>query len=452
MDDQRPPLPPHSLDAEESTLGSMLIDSECVPEVMSVVKPKDFFRDKNMWVMMACLRLWKKREAINQITVGHELQKSGHLEPCGGSEYLSNLIYNVPTSVHAKHYAGIVKRLSTMRDLIEAGDKISKMGYNGDSDNPGEQISEAVSILLKISSTSDATKGYTSMAQIASDLFDDADSLFSREFSRGMSTGFKKLDRSFGGFLAGRQYIIASRPGIGKTSLMCEMARRIGEAGTKVGIVSLEMTKDELGQKMACAIARLNEQSLRCGLMDNSITMEQESEYRDSYQFGLDRVNELPIFIDDDPRQTSLEIEARAMALKQRHGVDVIFIDHLSLTADKVGKGESDVKRLDQITQNFKIMAKTMQVPVIALCQLNRNLEYREDKMPRMSDLRASGGIEQNADVVLGLYRPSYYYEDCDDPNMLKVLHLKNRKGLAGGGFGVSLDFDMATGRITEME
>ncbi len=423
MTDDR--MPPYDLDAEEVVLGSVLIDSGAMSVVAPIVTHDDFFRDKNRWVMTACENLFRRGEPINQTLLSHELSRNGELEKLGGSAYLSNLVLNVPTSVHAEYYAKIVKRLSTMRRLIGAADKIANMGYEASPDIDNT-LSEAQQLLLGLASTNGT--GFRGFADISGDAIDYVGELFEKKFMIGTTTGFSSVDRAIGGYRKGNLYLEAARSGMGKTQFMMQSAVRIAKKGHGVGICSLEMTETELMMRIAFPAAGIDEQDLRVKMMTNQLDMEQADKYKTSLINEVGQTHELPIWIDDAPGQTTWQIQARLMALMNAHSIDVLFVDHLALTSDN--QKEKNVKRLDDISYRFKCIAKENHIPVVALCQLNRQPEYRPDKRPILADLRDSGGLEQNADVVLMLYRDEVYNpKTTETPNTLEVLYRKNRQG-----------------------
>ena len=442
MDDLREP--PYDLESEEAVLGSILIDPGAMYVVAPTVTHEDFYREKHRWVMKACESLFRRGEPVNQTLLGSELKRTGELEKLGGADYINGIVLNATTSVHADYYAKVVKRLSTMRGLIGAAEKIADMGYEASPDID-TTLSEAQQLLLGLSSSSGG--GFRRFSDISGGAIEYVGELFEKRFMVGTTTGFASVDRAIGGYRKGNLYLVAARSGMGKTQYMMQSAARIAKKGHGVGICSLEMTETELMMRVAYPSAGISEQDLRVQMMTNQLGMEEEDEKRTLLINEVGKSHELPIWVDDSPGQTTWQIQARLMALMNAHPIDVLFVDHLSLASDN--QKEKNVKRLDDISYRFKCIAKEKDIPVVAMCQLNRQPEYRPDKRPMLSDLRDSGGLEQNSDVVLMLYRDEVYNKDTESPNTLEILYRKNRQG--SPKTNSFLRYMAGTGEIKEM-
>lgn len=440
-------IPPYNLDGEEAVLGSILIDPEAAATVFTLLKPSDFYRDKYQWIYESALTLFNRSEPVNSITVQQELRRTGRDVAMAA---LSEIINNTPTSVHAEHYSGVVKNLALLRHLIATTEVLQAKAYTSPPD-AGKLATEGIQELLAITQGQRTNKGFQPIREIADTLFTEVEALFEKQMMRGITTGFRLLDRATGGLVPGWMYVIAGRPSMGKTQCACEMARRMAVAGHAVGIVSLEDTKVEVADRMACAFANISQQRLRLDLNQNALTMEMRDEFMAAYIKGIGHIYDLPILIDDNVGQTVAQIRAKMIAQQQRGPLAVVFIDHMSLAADQ---GENDVKRLDKISQGIRDCGKELNIPTVVLCQINRAVESRENRRPTLSDLRGSGALEQNANVVMGLYREAYYEPDkeIDDRpgqwEQLEIIWLKNKRGARGQS--TFLKYNPGTGKIEE--
>lgn len=438
---------PHDLDAEEAVLGSLLLDSESMTQIADMLKPSDFYRDKNQWVYDACLAVKSRREAINQITVGHEIEARGRTEALGGIAYLSNLIQNTPTSVHVKHYAGIVLSTSRQRALIALGQQISDIGYTTSDIDSG--ASQALSLALRFNTSASKDEGLVHISQCTSAAWENMlDLIHGNRLMPGITTGFKRLDRAIGGWEKGMYYVVMGRPSIGKSQFMiCSALAATPE--NPVGIFSLEMTKSQITTRLAYMLAGENKDEVEQWLYDTQFVKEEseagkrikkrKTEIEEAVTDAIVIVNEMPIYIDDRATLTTANITARIEKKKAERNLGVVFIDHLGKANDS---GNNLYEKTTFISGRLAQLAKDCNIPVVALCQLNRESESKDrraDRRPRLSDARDTGAIEQDARVVLGLYRDDYYTETDENftriyqnNDLLQVIVLKANERKAG--------------------
>jgi len=398
-------LPPHDVDAEEATLGSLLIDPEAIFKVATFLKKEDFFVDINQWVYQACLSLYQRpqREAINQITVAHELMQEGLLEQAGGVAYLSHLISIVPTSLHIEHYAEIVSRMATMRRLIDAAGEIATIGYNADSDIDGS-LNKAEDILFKVK-TRRSTQDFVTIREALGQYFDNA----SRETALqageipNILTGFTALDDFLGGLQRSDLIVLAARPSVGKTSLALNIARNAAiNQQACVTFFSLEMSRESVVQRCLASESEVDLKKIR------SRDFNGQDEIKIVKASGI--LSEAPIYIDDSPQMRIMDIRSKARRLWLEHGINLIIIDYLQLIQGE-DKKQNRVQTITEITGSLKMLARELNVPVLVMSQLNRAVEGRTSHIPQLSDLRESGSIEQDADVVLFINRDEMNYK-----------------------------------------
>jgi len=399
-------LPPYDIDAEESVNGSLLIDGRAIYNIAVLLQPGDFYSEQNRWIYNACLSLYQRNEAINQITVAQELERQARLEKCGGAAYLSHLISVVPTSLDIEHYARIVYRLSIMRQLISAAERIADIGYQADPDVT-TSLSKAEDVLFQLRHE----RGSLDFVHIKQVL----DKYFEVPPTPGVEgyqpiphalAGLSGLDDFLGGFQRSDLIIIAGRPSMGKTSLALSIARNAAvQQRATVALFSLEMAREALVQRLLSSEARVNSRHIRLGLNT------EEEERRIMEATGV--LSEAPIYIDDFPQLRVAEMRGKARRLHYEQGIDLIIVDYLQLMQ---GDGrENRVQEISYISRSLKALARELNVPVIAVSQLSRAPEWRASHIPLLSDLRESGSIEQDADVVIFIYRDEIYYKTEDE-------------------------------------
>jgi len=397
-------LPPHDTDAEEAVIASLLVDPEAIYKVAPRLRPEDFFREKNAWVYEACRALWDRSESINQITVSHELARRGRLEDVGGMAYLSRLITELPTPVGVEHYAAIVQSDATYRRLISAAGQIARMAHQGgaDVDQLAGILGEAERLIAEVRSDGtlrdfvhirELLAGYLESAQAGVGAI--APSL------TGVTTGFMDLDTALGGMKRGDLIIVAARPGLGKTSLVLNFAKNASARQTaRVAFFSIEMAAEQLVQRLVAMESGVDSTRLAFGNHTD------RDERLISHALGV--LAEMPIYFDDSAGLTVAEMRAKARRLQLEHGLDLIFVDYLQLMHSGV-RSENRVQEVSYITRSLKQLARDLDVPVVACSQLSRAAETRANNIPQLSDLRESGSIEQDADVVMFIYRESAY-------------------------------------------
>jgi len=395
---------PQDVEAEEAVNGSLLIDPDSILKVVGLLNADDFFSETNRYIYEACFSLYQRNDAINQITVAHELLNQNKLEYIGGAGYLSHLISIVPTSLHIEYYAQIVSRLAIMRRLIAAAGQISAIGYNAGPD-VDESLSKAEDLLFQVRRGHDSRE-FSSIRDILSIYFDGSDtSVESTEKNEGhVLTGFSGIDSILGGFYKSDLIILAARPSLGKTSLALNIARNAAiNQGACVAVFSLEMSKESVVQRFLSSESGVDAQYIRLRRFNES------DEAKIMEASGL--LSESSIYIDDSPQIQAIDIRSKAKRLQFEHSIDLVIIDYIQLISGS-GRSENRVQELSKITRSLKIMARDLNVPVLALSQLSRAVEWRPKQRPQLSDLRESGTIEQDADIVCFIYREDKVYNE----------------------------------------
>jgi replicative DNA helicase len=424
-------LPPHDPDAEEAVVGSLLIDGEAINRVAPLVKPEDFYRERNRWCFEACQSLYRRGDAIDQISVARELSLRERLNEVGGPAYLSHLIGNTPTTVHIEHFARIVNQTATMRRLIEAAGEIASIGY-GDTAEVEDAMQQAEELLFRVRNTA-VHRDFVSIREVLDQFLEDSASLGALE--RGTApipTGFQDLDNALGGLQRGDLFILAARPAIGKSTLAMNIARNAAGRGAVVAVLSLEMSREQLAIRLLSAEAEIDSYRLRIGLVSEIQTQHMMS--------AVGELSDLAIYIDDSPSQTVLDMRSKVRRLHTNRAVDLIIIDYLQLIAGRAEhRNENRVQELSEITRQLKALARDLNVPLIAISQLSRSIEQRPDHHPQLSDLRESGSIEQDADVVAFIHREDTYTTEEQwnerhpteqyPENQVQLIIAKNRHG-----------------------
>ncbi|GAB2716982.1 replicative DNA helicase [Paenibacillus thermoaerophilus] len=416
-------VPPQNLEAEQAVLGAILIDAEVLPVVAEKLGPEDFYRTAHQRIMEAMLELHQEDEPVDLITLTARLQDKQQLEDIGGVSYLAKLANAVPTSANVEYYASIVEEKSLLRRLIRTATQIVSNGY-ASTDDVGELISDAEKRIMELSNRRSGT-GFVSIRDVLMEVFDKVEMLYNQKGgTTGIPSGFHDLDRMTSGFQRSDLIIVAARPSVGKTAFALNIAQNVGvRAKQTVAIFSLEMGAAQLVNRMICAEGNIDAGRLRTGYL------EQEDWERLTMAIGT--LSESNIYIDDSPSVTVYDIRNKCRRLKQEKGLGMIVIDYLQLIAGR-GKSDNRQQEVSEISRMLKQIARELDVPVIALSQLSRGVEQRQDKRPMMSDLRESGSIEQDADIVAFLYRDDYYDKETEKKNIIEIIIAKQRNGPVG--------------------
>jgi len=423
-------IPPQNIDSEKALLGSIMLRPEGFIEVSDIVTENSFYVEKHRLIFRAMFELFGKKEPIDLLSLSSRLKEKKLLDQVGGNTYLSELTNSVPSSSNLKHYAEIVQRKQILRSLIEAADHISELGYDEDIELE-ELLDKAEKKIFSVTTFSTA-RDYINIKDTLEEAWDRLDKLHkSTGEMRGIPTGFKDLDEKLSGLQKSDLIILAARPSMGKTSLALDIARQTAiNHNTPVCIFSLEMSSQQLVDRMLAAESRVDAWKLRTG----KLSVDSEfSKLRDS----LDKLAKAPIFIDDQASNTIMKMRSVARRVKREHGLGLIVVDYLQLMVTNKNY-DSMVNQVTEISRSLKALAREINVPVLALSQLSRAVEQRRDK-PRLSDLRDSGSIEQDADVVMFIHRDDKYNENSDKPNVAEILIEKHRNGPTGK---VELYFD----------
>ena len=431
-------LLPHSVEAEESVIGALLIDNEAFPKITGIVTAEDFYVTKNRWCFEACLALFDRSEAINQVTVAEDLVLRERLEEIGGTSYLAHLVRTVPTTVHVEHYAGIVQRTSIMRRLIRTADEIAAIGYEGDADSDAA-LSKAEDLLYRVR-TAQSTRDFIHLRDILNEYMEQSASLQSSQDTHlsPIATGFPDLDKLLGGGLQRSDLaIIAARPSLGKSTLAFNIARNAAanpEQMARVAVFSLEMSAQQIGIRLLASEANVNSHRMRIGLLTEKEMQEEVT--------ANGFLSDLPIYIDETPFQRIVEMRSKITRLHNEEPIDLLIVDYIQLIAGSSGRSENRVMDMGEISRSLKSIARELDVPVLALSQLSRAPEQRLNHRPLLSDLRESGSIEQDADVVAFIYREDKYVtrEEWDKrspsnpypSNVAELIVAKHRNGPTG--------------------
>ena len=424
-------LPPHDTDAEEAVIGSLLIDGDAINRIATVVAGNDFYRERNRWCYEACRSLYERGDAINQLTVSHELSLTERLEGVGGPAYLSHLVAMVPTSVHIEHYARLVNRTATMRRLIDAAGDIAAIGY-ADAADVDQAITQAEDAVFKVRGTS-AVRDFVTLRQVLDEYLEETAALegSTDKSLQPVNAGFTDIDAALGGLQRGDLVIIAARPSLGKSTLAMNIARNAARQGATSAVFSLEMSRDQLALRLLCAEAEVVSHRLRIGLLTDA----ESARVMES----IGELSDLPLYMDDSAIQTVPQMRSKLRRLHTERGVDLVIVDYLQLMSGSSSRGENRVSELGEITRSLKAVARDLNVPVIAISQLSRAIEQRPDHRPMLSDLRESGSIEQDADVVAFIHREDKYTDletwEQRNPtkpypeNLAQIVIAKNRHG-----------------------
>lgn len=417
-------IPPQSIEAEQSVLGSLLLDKEAVLKVSDFLRPDDFYRDDHAEIYRSILKLYEKRKPVDVVTLSDTLEKDKKLKMVGGASYLATLVNGVPTSANIVTYAQIIQQKSTLRRLISAATTIAELGYD-ESTEMENLLDKAESALFTVSQKY-VKQYFTPIRDVLAESFERIDKLHKdKGVLRGISTGFKDLDNLLAGLQNSDLLILAARPSIGKSSLALNFAERAAcDQKVPTAIFSLEMSKEQVIDRLLCLRGNVDSWKLRTGNLDD--------EDFGKLNYAMGSLSEAPIYIDDTPMINVMEIRTKCRRLQSEHGLGFIVIDYMQLIQGSTRASDSRVQEVSEISRGLKGLARELNVPVLALSQLSRSVEHRPDKRPMLSDLRESGSIEQDADVVMFIYRDDYYDHDTEDKNIAEILVRKHRNGPTG--------------------
>lgn len=413
--------PPQDIAAEQSVLGGMLLSKDAIADVAEVIRGTDFYRPAHEMVFDAVLDLYARGEPADAVTVSAELAKRGEIGRIGGAPYLHTLISSVPTAANAGYYARIVRERSVLRRLVDAGTRIAQLGYATDGGDVDELVNAAQAEVYAVTERR-ASEDYLPLRDVINATMEEIDAASNRgEGLVGVPTGFADLDRLTNGLHPGQMIIVAARPAIGKSTLGLDVCRAAAIKHQQTSVIfSLEMSRTEITMRLLSAESGVLLQNMRKGMM------REEDWTRLAATMG--KVSEAPLFIDDSPNMSLMEIRAKARRLKQRHDLRLIVVDYLQLMSS--GKRvESRQQEVSEFSRALKLLAKELEVPVIAISQLNRGPEQRTDKRPQMSDLRESGSLEQDADMVILLHREDAYEKESPRAGEADLIVAKHRNG-----------------------
>ena len=416
--------PPQDIAAEQGVLGGMLLSKDAIADVIDVVKGRDFYQPKHEQIFDAILDLYGRGEPADAVTVANELTKRNELSRVGGPAYLHTLMESVPTAANAGYYAEIVHERAILRRLVEAGTRITQMGYATEGDDLDEIVNRAQSEIYNVTEQR-AGEDYAPLADIMEGALDEIESISNRSGQMtGVPTGFADLDSLTQGLHPGQMVIVAARPAMGKSTIGLDFARSCSiKNGLTSVIFSLEMGRNEITMRLLSAEARVALHHMRSGNMTD------DDWGRLARRMG--EVSAAPLFIDDSPNMSMMEIRAKCRRLKQRHDLRLVIVDYLQLMSGggSSRRAESRQQEVSEMSRNLKLLAKELEVPIVAIAQLNRGPEQRTDKKPMMSDLRESGSLEQDADVVILLHREAAYEAESPRAGEADLIVAKHRNG-----------------------
>lgn len=414
-------MPPQSPDAEISVLGAILIHADALPRAMEVLAPEDFYQDAHRIIFEAAIELFNRAQPVDVVTVGEELRQQNLLDRVGGVPYLMELAGLVPTAAHVDHYARFVRETATLRRLIDTATRLVSESYKGEQ-TPRDLLDWAQQELFSL--TQRGQRDVVKLHDVLIETFTRLEELYENKGKLvGIPTGFPDMDRLTAGLQRSDLVIVAARPSMGKTMLCLNLARHIAvHEKVPVVIFSLEMSREQLAMRLLSAESDLPAHRLRTGELDG--------EMWGQLSRALGHLSEAPIFIDDTPGISALELRAKARQLKTQHHIGLIIIDYMQLMQGR--RSENRQQEISDISRSLKALARELDVPVVALSQLSRAVESRTDKRPMLSDLRESGAIEQDADIVAFLYREDYYFKETDHPDVTELILAKQRNGPTG--------------------
>jgi replicative DNA helicase len=431
---------PHNVEAEQAVLGALLIDPDAIYKVSTFLRADDFYVIKHQWMYESVTSLHERGEAVDYVTLCDELERREQLAEIGGAAYITSLINATPTALNVEYYGRIVERTSTLRRLIGAAGEIAALAYE-DTDNADEVVDRAEQILFGVSQRR-ISRDLMPIREVVSEYYDRIDYLYQHKGETiGVPTGFRQVDKLLGGLQKSDLVIVAGRPGMGKTSLILSFAQNAARKyNQRVAVFSLEMSAEQLVQRLIASETGIDSQRLRLGNL-------REEEWPVFIQ-ATGALSETMIFIDDTPSISAMQLRTKARRLYAEHGLDLIIVDYLQLMqTDR--RIDNRVQEISLLSRSLKGLARELNIPVVVASQLSRAVEQRNDKHPMLSDLRESGSIEQDADVVVFIYRDEYYSPETDQPNIAEIIVSKHRNGPTGM---VPLFFKKELAKFCEVE
>ncbi len=419
-------VPPHSIEAEQAVLGGLMLDNSAWDQIADLLREEDFYRQDHRQIYAAMLQLAERNTPFDAITLSEWMEQKGELEG-GGLAYLGTLAKNTPTAANIKAYAAIVRERSIIRQLIRVANEIGDSAFNPDGRDSTELLDHAERLVFEIAEKgARGRRGFVSMQELLGEVVEKVDALFERgDPITGIATGFTDFDKATCGLQNSDLIVVAGRPSMGKTSFAMNIAENVAIKGkVPVAVFSMEMPGEQLTMRMMAAVGRIDQRKLRTGRLDDDDWPRMTS--------ATSILQDAPIYIDDTPALTPTEVRTRARRLMREHGLGLVVIDYLQLMQGSGQSRENRATEISEISRSLKAMAKELNVPVIALSQLNRSLEQRPNKRPVMSDLRESGAIEQDADLIVFIYRDEVYNEDSPDKGSAEIIIGKQRNGPIG--------------------
>ena len=424
-------LPPHSIEAEQSVIGGLLLENEALDKVADILSAEDFYQFDHKTIFQHIAKLIERNRPADIVTVAESLESTAELTQIGGIAYLGSLAQNTPTAANIRRYAEIVRERAIMRKLVTVGSGIAESAYSPNGRDAQQLLDEAEAKIFQIAEGGKrSSEGFQDIKVLLPQVAERIDMLFSRDNPSdvtGIPTGFSDLDSMTSGFQGGDLVIVAGRPSMGKTAFSINIAENVAlDTGLPVAIFSMEMASTQLAMRMIGSVGRLDQHRMRTGRL--------EDEDWEKLTTALGKLNEAPIFIDEGAALSSFDVRARSRRLHRQCGkLGLIVVDYLQLMAAPAGRqGENRATEISEISRSLKALAKELDVPVVALSQLNRSVEQRPDKRPVMSDLRESGAIEQDADLILFIYRDEVYNPDSSDKGTAEIIIAKQRNGPIG--------------------
>lgn len=420
-------LPPQNIEAEQSVLGALMLDKDAVIKVADILKPDDFYRGSHNNIYQVMIDLFDKNEPIDLLSLTNRLEEKKQLKDIGGASYLTSLVNSVPTAAHVTHYAKIIKNKKVLRDLIDSSYKITELSYQ-EPEDVESLVDEAEQKIFSVSQQSIGQR-FTLVKESLEDAFERIDKLHRGDSAiRGVSTGFADLDNHLAGFQKSDLIILASRPSLGKTTLALDFARQVAiRDKLPVAIFSIEMSKEQVVDRLICSQAEVDLWRMRTGRLSGEGP---DNDFQ-RIQQAMDELSTAPIFIDDNPSPTIMQMRTMARRLQAEHNLGLIVIDYLQMIQPRDGFS-SPVQQVTEISRSLKALARELELPVLALSQLSRAVESRSPSIPKLSDLRESGSLEQDSDVVLFIYREDKDRSTTERKNIADIIIAKHRNGPIG--------------------